>query len=71
MLTIDNCFDAQDFCTFWDAAYGMICEDDYIERIMGCADHGWALDALLDRFLEGMTPTAAVIEIIDGYDPTP
>jgi hypothetical protein len=49
----------------------MICEDDYVERIMGSADHGWALDALLDRFLEGMTPTAAVNEIIDGYDPTP
>jgi hypothetical protein len=70
-MTTDTCFDSLDFCTFWDAAYGYILTDSTAEWIMGSADHGWALDALLDRFLEGMTPTAAVDEIIDGYDPTP
>jgi hypothetical protein len=38
---------------------------------LGTPDDGWALDSLLESYLEGLTPSAAVDVAIEGFDPTP
>jgi hypothetical protein len=69
-LTAETCFDCPAFCAWWDAAYDYIASDYEVERMLGCPDYGWALQAVLDRYQEGMTPKAAVDEIVEGWEPS-
>jgi len=70
-LTADNCFDNEAFTAWWDAAHSYQLTDYTADLVLGTPDDGWALDALLDCYMEGVTPEAAVDEIVDNYDPTP
>lgn len=70
-LTPETCFDCPAFTAWWDSCAALIVADPYSEHVLGCADDGWALDALLDAYAAGATPAAAVAEAVDGYDPTP
>jgi hypothetical protein len=70
-ITTETCFDDANFPAWWNEAYDYIMGDSYIEHIMGCPDDGWCLDCLVDSYNKGMTPSAAVNEAVDGYDPTP
>lgn len=70
-VTIENCFDSELFVEWWDEAHGYQLDDEYADWVMGCPDHGIMLDCLVDRYNEGMSPQAAVDDIVEGYDPTP
>jgi hypothetical protein len=69
-LTAETCFDCPAFCAWWDAAHQYQLQDWDSYCLVGTPDEGWALDALLDRYQEGMTPQAAIDEIVDGWEPS-
>jgi hypothetical protein len=69
-LTPETCWNDQAFCAWWDAAHAHQLNDDWAWQTLGTPDDGWALDALLDRFHEGMTPEAAIDEIVEGWEPS-
>jgi len=70
-VTVEGCFDSELFCKWWDDAHGYQLDDELATLAMGIPDDGWALDCLVERYNDGMSPQAAVDDIMDGYDPTP
>ena len=70
-LTADNCFEDSVFCDWWDSAHRYQLTNSTADWVLGTPDTGWALDALIDCYLEEMTPAAAVDQIVADYDPTP
>jgi hypothetical protein len=71
MLTAETCFDDSVFCDWWDAAHRYQLTRSTAEWVLGIPDTGWALDALIDCYLQEMPPAAAVDQIVADYDPTP
>ncbi len=71
MLTSETCFDSPLFCAWWDTAHAYQLTSATADWVLGTPDDGWALDALVDCFNQGMTPKAAVDDIVENYDPTP
>jgi hypothetical protein len=69
-FTTENCFESAAFCAWWDAAHAYQL-DHAMGDVLGVPDDGWALDCLLESYLQGLSPTAAIDAAIDGYDPTP
>jgi hypothetical protein len=69
-ITAANCFESVDFCQWWNVCSDVIVSDRYAECILGCADDGWALDALIDCYGEGMSPAAAVKVAVEGWGPS-
>ena len=69
-LTAATAFDFPAFCAWWDRAHAYQL-DHPMGDVLGCPDHGWVLDSLLESFLAGASPGDAVDSAIEGYDPTP
>ena len=70
-LTPDTCWDDQAFCAWWDAA-DVALNNDYSAILMigSTPDDGGDLDFLLDCYHQGMTPEAAMVEFIEGWQPS-
>ena len=71
VLTADTCFESPAFCAWWDSAHAYQLDHPMGVWALGTPDDGWALDSLLESYLEGLTPSAAVDVAIEGFDPTP
>jgi hypothetical protein len=70
-ITAATAFDSPAFCAWWDAAHVYQLAHPMGVWALGTPDDGWALDSLLESYLEGLSPSAAVDVAIDGFDPTP